>query len=394
MTRRRDVEAADDAGPARARRLLRAGLHARRQDVGAAPREGRARRPRGEPRDDRRLGRLPRRRRASASSTTPSTSSTAARDDPDYALRCLRAAAERRRRDASCCATPTAASLPAPGRRRRSRAVARGAAGASRVGIHCHDDAGCGVANTLAAVEAGATQVQGTMNGFGERTGNANLVTIIANLQLKLGHRGPRRPTGSRGSPRPRTSSTSCSTSRPTRASPTSASNAFAHKGGHARRRRPRRRGDVRARRPRRSSATAATLLVSELAGRGHASSEKAAAPGSSSTTTAPRGVRRARQGARARAATSSRPPTARSSCCCARRPATTSRCSGSSPGASIVEQRADGKVETEATIKIWVDGERYVRTAEGNGPVNALDSGAARARSPRSTRTSPTSSS
>ena len=39
-----------------------------------------------------------------------------------------------------------------------------------------------------------------------------------------------------------------------------------------------------------------------------------------------------------------------------------------------IVEQRADGKVETEATIKIWVDGERYVRTAEGNGPVNALD--------------------
>ena len=39
-----------------------------------------------------------------------------------------------------------------------------------------------------------------------------------------------------------------------------------------------------------------------------------------------------------------------------------------------IVEQRADGKVETEATIKIWVDGERYVKTAEGNGPVNALD--------------------
>ena len=39
-----------------------------------------------------------------------------------------------------------------------------------------------------------------------------------------------------------------------------------------------------------------------------------------------------------------------------------------------IVEKRADGKVETEATIKIWVEGERYVRTAEGNGPVNALD--------------------
>ena len=56
------------------------------------------------------------------------------------------------------------------------------------VGIHCHDDAGCGVANTLAAVERGATHVQGTMNGYGERCGNANLVTIIPNLQLKLGY--------------------------------------------------------------------------------------------------------------------------------------------------------------------------------------------------------------
>src|SRR5206468_1966721 len=56
-------------------------------------------------------------------------------------------------------------------------------------GIHCHNDAECGVANSLAAVEVGASQVQGTMNGIGERTGNANLVSIIANLQLKQGHR-------------------------------------------------------------------------------------------------------------------------------------------------------------------------------------------------------------
>ena len=60
---------------------------------------------------------------------------------------------------------------------------------AAQVGIHCHNDAECGVANTLAAVEVGARQVQGTMNGCGERTGNANLVSIIANLQLKLGYR-------------------------------------------------------------------------------------------------------------------------------------------------------------------------------------------------------------
>src|SRR4051794_22507714 len=54
-----------------------------------------------------------------------------------------------------------------------------------RVGIHCHNDAGCAVANTLAAVDAGATHVQGTLNGYGERTGNADLVTIVANLELK-----------------------------------------------------------------------------------------------------------------------------------------------------------------------------------------------------------------
>jgi len=57
----------------------------------------------------------------------------------------------------------------------------------ARIGIHCHNDTGCAVANTLAAVRAGATHVQGTLNGYGERTGNADLVTVVANLQLKLG---------------------------------------------------------------------------------------------------------------------------------------------------------------------------------------------------------------
>jgi len=55
-----------------------------------------------------------------------------------------------------------------------------------KVGIHCHNDTGCAVANTLAAVEAGATHVQGTINGYGERTGNADLVSVVANLELKL----------------------------------------------------------------------------------------------------------------------------------------------------------------------------------------------------------------
>jgi 2-isopropylmalate synthase len=56
-----------------------------------------------------------------------------------------------------------------------------------QLGIHCHNDTGCAVANTLAAVDAGAMHVQGTINGYGERTGNADLVSVIANLELKYG---------------------------------------------------------------------------------------------------------------------------------------------------------------------------------------------------------------
>ncbi len=61
------------------------------------------------------------------------------------------------------------------------------AASGARVGIHCHNDTGCAVANTLAAVDAGAGHVQGTLNGYGERTGNADLVSVVANLVLKTG---------------------------------------------------------------------------------------------------------------------------------------------------------------------------------------------------------------
>ncbi len=57
------------------------------------------------------------------------------------------------------------------------------------LGVHAHNDTGVAVANSIIAVEAGATQVQGTINGYGERTGNANLCTLIPNLELKLGRR-------------------------------------------------------------------------------------------------------------------------------------------------------------------------------------------------------------
>ncbi|ADB33894.1 2-isopropylmalate synthase/homocitrate synthase family protein [Kribbella flavida DSM 17836] len=57
----------------------------------------------------------------------------------------------------------------------------------ARLGIHAHNDGGCAVANSIAAVEAGATHVQGTVNGYGERTGNADLLAVVANLELKRG---------------------------------------------------------------------------------------------------------------------------------------------------------------------------------------------------------------
>ena len=74
-------------------------------------------------------------------------------------------------------------------------AAARGHLPEAVLGIHTHNDSGCAVANTLAAVRAGATQVQGTINGYGERTGNADLCTIIPNLELKMGFEvlGPER---------------------------------------------------------------------------------------------------------------------------------------------------------------------------------------------------------
>ncbi len=104
------------------------------------------------------------------------------RDDPAYALATLKAAHDAGARLVVLCDT-NGGSLPESIARATREAVA--ALGAT-VGIHTHNDCGLGVANALAAVEAGASQVQGTINGYGERVGNCDLVTIAANLQLKL----------------------------------------------------------------------------------------------------------------------------------------------------------------------------------------------------------------
>jgi 2-isopropylmalate synthase len=105
------------------------------------------------------------------------------RANPEYALSCLRAALEAGARWIVLCDT-NGGTLPSQVGRVVAEVVGAGIPGA-RLGIHCHDDTGNAVANSLAAVEAGARQIQGTLNGLGERCGNANLTTIIPTLLLK-----------------------------------------------------------------------------------------------------------------------------------------------------------------------------------------------------------------
>jgi 2-isopropylmalate synthase len=105
------------------------------------------------------------------------------RNDPEYAVETLRAAAAAQPEAIVLCDS-NGGSLPW-----EVEQVVRAVAAALNrpVGIHAHDDAGCGVANSLAAIRAGATHLQGTINGYGERCGNANLCSILPTLELKMG---------------------------------------------------------------------------------------------------------------------------------------------------------------------------------------------------------------
>ena len=104
---------------------------------------------------------------------------------PGYAIQCIREAA-RAGADLICLCDTNGGSLPhqiAVGVKRARKSVP------APLGIHCHNDGGLGVANSIAAVEHGAVQVQGTFNGYGERCGNANLTTLIPVLQMKMNFR-------------------------------------------------------------------------------------------------------------------------------------------------------------------------------------------------------------
>jgi 2-isopropylmalate synthase len=290
------------------------------------------------------------------------------RADRDYALECLRAAAQAGAHTVVLCDT-NGSSLPSQVAEATRDAVAALGDGAA-IGIHCHDDSGVGVANSLAAVEVGATQVQGTVNGRGERTGNANLITIIANMQLKMGHRCVSDEQLARLTEVAHFVDELLNFT-PDPNQPYVGKNAFAHKGGmHV--------AGV--------NADAATfehiepglvgnrrdVLLSELSGKATVQEKAQDAGLALDDATTERVLGRVKElehgGYQFEAADASFELLMRKE-------------SGEyeplfrlESWRVLVEKRADGKVETEATIKIWVDGERYVRTAEGNGPVNALD--------------------
>jgi 2-isopropylmalate synthase len=292
--------------------------------------------------------------------------------DPGYALDCLRAAAEAGAERLVLCDT-NGGSLPP--QIRTAFAVVSEALPGVALGIHTHDDSGCAVANTLTAVECGATQVQGTINGIGERTGNANLVTIIADLQLKMGCEvlAPERLA--------RLTETAHFVDEllnrsPNPSQPYVGKHAFAHKAGlHA--------AGIQADAATFEHADPAIVgnsrdvLISELSGKA-AIAEKASdanikvPDGQQEGDFAQRILDRVKEleheGFQFEAADGSLELLMRK------------EAGEYEPLFRLeswrvsVEKRVDGKVETEATIKIWVQGERYVRTAEGNGPVHALD--------------------
>jgi 2-isopropylmalate synthase len=290
------------------------------------------------------------------------------REDPSYALACVRAAVEAGAETVALCDT-NGSSLPGQIAAATASVVAELGEHAT-IGIHSHDDSGCGVANAIVAVEAGARQVQGTMNGYGERCGNANLVSIVPALQLKLGF--DCLPSGNLGS----LTETAhlideIANVTPDSNQPYVGKNAFAHKGGmHVAGIRQDARtfehidpalvGNDR------------DLLISELSGKGTVQARAGETGVELDEAAAAQVVDRVKQlehrGYQFEAADGSFDLLIRRST------------GGYEPlfrleaWRVIVEKREDGKVQTEATIKIWVKGERYVRTAEGNGPVNALD--------------------
>jgi len=150
------------------------------------------------------------------------------KEDPAYTTACYQAADEAGASYLVLCDT-NGGSLPSEIAKITGELLSK--VKKAKLGIHTHDDCGLGVANALAGIEAGALQIQGTVNGYGERTGNCNLITSIANLQLKMNHR----VLSDEGLTRLRDLSLfvdEVANQRPSGRAPFVGSAAFAHKGG------------------------------------------------------------------------------------------------------------------------------------------------------------------
>ena len=240
-----------------------------------------------------------------------------------------------------------------------------------RLGIHCQDDTGCAIANSVSAVEAGVTHVQCTANGYGERTGNADLFVVVPNLQLKLGIDCV--PDGALAETvRISHAIAEIANIAPNTHQPYAGWASFAHKAGlHASALKvnadlynhidPAVVGNVQ------------NVLVTEMAGR--ASIELKGAELGYDLSQQPELVSRVVEQVKELEAQGWTFEAADASF-------ELLLLDGQGVEVAfeveswrtIVEQDVNGEVKTEATVKLHIDGDRIISTAEGNGPVNALD--------------------
>jgi 2-isopropylmalate synthase len=291
------------------------------------------------------------------------------KQNPEFSLRVLEAAAEQGAETLVLCDT-NGGSLP-----HEVEAIVREITGHFKddvkVAVHLHDDTGCGVANALAGVRGGATQVQGTINGYGERTGNCNLTTIIPNLTLKM---------GVRTLPEGRLSRLTSASHRiaeivnitPNPQAAYVGSSAFAHKAGlHvsaiARRKEAYEHVDPD------SVGNGTRFVVSEMAGRAtldlKAREIGIDLDGPAATNVIDELKKLEHEGFHFEAADGSLELLMR------RATGWTQPFFELESYRVIVSEGDDVRHDTEAIVKLRVGGERIMRIGEGNGPVNALDS-------------------
>ncbi len=288
------------------------------------------------------------------------------RANPEFSLRVLRAAEEAGAEALVLCDT-NGGTLPHEVDRVLSEVLP---ATTADIGVHFHNDGGTAVANTLAAVRLGASQVQGCVNGYGERTGNADLCAAVPNLALKMGVRTIPAERLERLTPVAHHIAELVNIA-PDPKQPYVGSSAFAHKAGlhtSAIARVP----DAYEHVAPDSVGNGTRVVVSELAGRSTLALKAGELgldmDGPELAEVLQRLKHLEHRGYHFEVADASLELLMRDA-------------GGWSQPFFVlesfrvsVEQRGDDALTTEATVKIHVDGQRIIRTAEGNGPVNALD--------------------